>query len=88
MERTNEIARQPRSLRAAGRAAEAALALLLALLVSLPWPGVVVAQGEAQSAGFSAEELEQIVAPIALYPDSLLAQVFMASTYPLEIVEA
>ena len=36
----------------------------------------------------AAEELEQIVAPIALYPDSLLAQVFMASTYPLEIVEA
>jgi hypothetical protein len=37
---------------------------------------------------FAAEEIEQIVAPIALYPDSLLAQVFMASTYPLEIVEA
>ena len=34
------------------------------------------------------EELEQIVAPIALYPDSLLAQIFMASTYPLEIVQA
>jgi hypothetical protein len=34
------------------------------------------------------EELEQIVAPIALYPDSLLAQMFMASTYPLEIVQA
>src|SRR5262249_14872943 len=37
---------------------------------------------------FSPEQMEQIVAPIALYPDSLLAQVFMASTYPLEIVEA
>lgn len=34
------------------------------------------------------EELEQVVAPIALYPDSLLAQIFMASTYPLEIVQA
>ena len=34
------------------------------------------------------EELEQVVAPIALYPDSLLAQVLMASTYPLEIVQA
>jgi len=34
------------------------------------------------------EELEQIVAPIALYPDSLLAQVLMASTYPLELVQA
>src|SRR5687768_6878940 len=34
------------------------------------------------------EELEQVVAPIALYPDSLLAQVLMASTYPLEVVQA
>jgi hypothetical protein len=40
------------------------------------------------STPFKAEELEQIVAPIALYPDSLLAQVLMASTYPLEIVQA
>jgi hypothetical protein len=34
------------------------------------------------------EELEQVAAPVALYPDSLLAQVLMASTYPLEIVQA
>jgi len=37
---------------------------------------------------FSAEQLEQIVAPIALYPDALVAQILMAATYPLEIVEA
>jgi Protein of unknown function (DUF3300) len=37
---------------------------------------------------FKKEELEQILAPIALYQDALLAQIFMASTYPLEIVEA
>jgi len=37
---------------------------------------------------FKKEELEAIVAPIALYPDALLAQIFMASTYLLEIVEA
>lgn len=36
----------------------------------------------------SQEELEQLVAPIALYQDSLLSQVLMASTYPLEVVEA
>src|SRR5207344_1764594 len=40
------------------------------------------------AAQFKPEELEAIVAPIALYPDALLAQVLMASTYPLEIVEA
>ncbi len=34
------------------------------------------------------EQLEQLLAPIALYPDALLAQVLMASTYPLEVVEA
>src|SRR5271170_758189 len=33
-------------------------------------------------------ELDQLVAPIALYPDALLSEVLMASTYPLEIVEA
>ena len=37
---------------------------------------------------FSKEELEQLVAPIALYPDSLFAQVLMASTYPLDVVSA
>jgi hypothetical protein len=33
-------------------------------------------------------QIEQLVAPIALYPDPLLTQVLMASTYPLEVVEA
>jgi hypothetical protein len=37
---------------------------------------------------FVPEQLDQMVAPIALYPDSLLAQVLIASTYPVEIVEA
>lgn len=40
------------------------------------------------TSSFPAEQLEQLVAPIALYPDKLLAQILMASTYPLEIVEA
>lgn len=34
------------------------------------------------------EELDQLAAPIALYPDALVAQILMASTYPLEVVEA
>src|SRR5262245_6426352 len=38
-------------------------------------------------APFKKEEIEQMVAPIALYPDSLIAQILMASTYPLEVVE-
>ncbi len=43
------------------------------------------AQGEKT---FSQEQLDQVVAPIALYPDDLLAQVLMAATYPIEIVQA
>ncbi len=34
------------------------------------------------------EELDQLLAPIALYPDTLLAEILMASTYPLEVVQA
>ena len=37
---------------------------------------------------FRQEELDQMLAPIALYPDPLLSQVLMASTYPLEVVQA
>src|SRR5215831_12408656 len=39
-------------------------------------------------ATFKQEELDAMLAPIALYPDALVSQVLMASTYPLEIVEA
>jgi hypothetical protein len=49
------------------------------------------ASSGAESSGpapFKPEEIEALVAPIALYPDSVLAQVLMASTYPLEIVHA
>jgi hypothetical protein len=34
------------------------------------------------------EQLDQLVAPIALYPDALLSQVLIAATYPLEVVQA
>ena len=37
---------------------------------------------------FTAQELDSMLAPIALYPDSLLSQVLMAATYPLEVVQA
>ena len=37
---------------------------------------------------FSNEQLDQMLAPIALYPDSLLAQVLMASTYPTQVKSA
>jgi len=45
-------------------------------------------QGAGAEKPFKQEELDQLLAPIALYPDSLLTQILMASTYPLEIVQA
>ncbi|SKA33778.1 Protein of unknown function [Enhydrobacter aerosaccus] len=44
--------------------------------------------GSQTNTGYSAEQLDQMLAPIALYPDALLSQVLMAATYPLEVVEA
>jgi Spy/CpxP family protein refolding chaperone len=43
---------------------------------------------QAEQAVFQQEELEQLLAPIALHPDSLVSQILMASTYPLEVVQA
>src|SRR5262245_36748739 len=57
-------------------------------------PASVNAQGAAPSASpaqsqtVPAEQLDALVSPIALYDDNLLAQVLMASTYPLEVVQA
>jgi hypothetical protein len=62
--------------------------IIIAMLV-IP-PGTLAQDSEEteQTDRFKKEELTQMLAPIALYPDSLIAQILMASTYPLEIVEA
>jgi Protein of unknown function (DUF3300) len=49
-----------------------------------PAPASAPAQGDV----LKPEEIDALVSPIALYPDNLLAQVMMASTYPLEVVQA
>jgi Protein of unknown function (DUF2950)/Protein of unknown function (DUF3300) len=54
---------------------------LFSALVLLAWSSPAMAQDSPQAALFKPEELEQLVAPIALYPDALLAQVLMVSTY-------
>ena len=71
------------------------LALLLVVTLVCP-PTAMVRTGFAQDPSGAAqgqqtwttEQLEQLVAPIALYPDSLVAQILMAATYPIEVVEA
>ncbi|MDO8477216.1 MAG: DUF3300 domain-containing protein [Candidatus Rokubacteria bacterium] len=56
--------------------------------VVLTIPATLLAQELPPRILFSTEELEQIAAPVALYPDPLLAQVLMAATYPVEVVQA
>jgi len=41
-----------------------------------------------ETEGYSQAELDQMLAPIALYPDTVLSHVLIASTYPLEVVQA
>jgi hypothetical protein len=65
------------------------LFLGLALLIGVPpASGQQQAAAATTSAPTSQQELDQILAPIALYPDTLIAQILMASTYPLEVVYA
>ena len=62
--------------------------LIWVLVGFLALPGAPLSAAESAQQTIKPEEIEQLVAPIALYPDSLLSQIFMASTYPLEVVEA
>lgn len=49
---------------------------------------LLLGTAQAEDAVFSEAELDQMIAPIALYPDSLLAQILMAATYPADVSEA
>ena len=67
-------------------------------LFPLAWPLKLSAEQDVQApadtgqapvhAQLTAEQLQQLVAPIALYPDSLVAQILAASTFPEQVVEA
>lgn len=52
-----------------------------------PAPQTSTAASASVAPKITPEQLESLVAPIALYPDPLLAQVLAASTYPLEIIQ-
>jgi hypothetical protein len=66
------------------------------VLMAAPWsvPSAVAqqdappAQQQPAAQPLTTEQLDQLVAPIALYPDNLLGQILTASTYPLEDVMA
>jgi hypothetical protein len=65
-----------------------ALLLIVGLLLTARTVSAQSQPSGSQSTTYKPEELEALVAPIALYPDPVLSQVLMASTYPLEIVLA
>ena len=65
------------------------LAIALALLLLFGSPAIPqpdASENDLQPA--TAVQLDQMLAPIALYPDALVAQILMAATYPLEVVQA
>ena len=70
-------------------------AVLCAALLVAPAGGLLFAQQNPPppqppppSQALSPDQLDDLVAPIALYPDPLIGQILVASTYPLELVQA
>jgi len=55
---------------------------------AVPAAGADPAAAKSDKPPFKQEELDQLLAPIALHPDDLLSQILIASTYPIEIVQA
>ncbi len=64
-----------------------AFCLCMAWLVPGQWLPPAYGQ-EATQKTFTTEQLDQMLAPVALYPDEVLANVLMAATYPLDVVQA
>lgn len=62
--------------------------LLLLVLTTIGFSGRAFSADDGSSRYYSDAQLAQMLAPIALYPDALLTHVLIASTYPLEVVEA
>ena len=58
------------------------------MVIFLIIPPAIFAQQTTEATVFKQEELDQLLAPIALHPDPLISQILMASTYPLEIALA
>lgn len=59
-----------------------------AMLAAAPSAVAATTTATATSASWSRQQLDSVTAPIALYPDALLSQILMASTYPSEVVQA
>lgn len=70
------------------------MAFLLGTVLALHQPALAqeaateTAAEAGEAALFTAEDLDSLMAPIALYPDALLAQVLLATTYPVDVLKA
>src|SRR5271156_4708657 len=68
------------------------VALMTAVAAGLPPPTFAqpkpLPAAQAGATEFNVEQLDAMLAPIALYPDDLLTQTLMASTYPLQVIAA
>ena len=62
--------------------------LFIALFLMSLSTGLMAAADDQEIEPFSDAELEQILAPIALYPDTVLSHILVAATYPLEVIQA
>ena len=92
------VFRRPTALLLRLLAKQALASLLALLLLCVTYPQNVAAYQDPQASPEpphgppytqqSPEELQRLVAPIALYPDSLVAQILAASTFPEQVVEA
>jgi len=101
MEGNSVIKKKAHDSRFLQKAAKSCLAILCSVLL-VPGEGIWAAQAQQQASGSAQQQvpsgqqeagklppdqLDSLVAPIALYPDPMLAQVLAASTYPLEIIQ-
>jgi Protein of unknown function (DUF3300) len=102
MEGSSVIKKKTLDSRFRQKVAESCLAILCSALL-VPGEGIWAAQAQQQASGSTQQQapasgqqetgklppdqLDSLVAPIALYPDPMLAQVLAASTYPLEIMQ-
>ena len=91
--------RHTNSLGVPNRASRSVVAIACAVLL-VPGESILLAQAtpppaatpaaagaDADEPPLTADQLDSLVAPIALYPDDLLAQVLASSTYPLELMQ-
>jgi len=85
---------RPRRTKFRGWTIQSLLAVLCALLLTLSDTAMYAQPSQPQAVPpeqsapkIPNDQLDSLVAPIALYPDPLLSQVLVASTYPLEIIQ-